>query len=270
MSPSSADLAIARFTATGALDRTFGGDGRVTVRFGAGTDGAWRVALDSRGRVVIAGWAEDTVSGSNDTAVVVLRPDGRRDRRFGDEGKLAIDVVDDQDDWANGLALRPDDRIVLVRQYRHGTDRVSLEIPGGIVDEGESPADAAKYGRLVASTFLEGTSSYTTTIRLEDADYAWVDISGQPAVRLAFHAGPADSGAAEPETDASVSLRDYRFAMPTRLARGKQTLKVTNDGDEVHHALLFPLAVSNATTSRGSVSMITRCGESRNLAKLRR
>jgi 8-oxo-dGTP pyrophosphatase MutT (NUDIX family) len=30
-----------------------------------------------------------------------------------------------------------------VRQYRHGTDRVSLEIPGGIVDEHETPADAA-------------------------------------------------------------------------------------------------------------------------------
>jgi uncharacterized delta-60 repeat protein len=133
VSPSSADLAIARFTATGALDRTFGGDGRVTVRFGAGTDGAWRVALDSRGRVVIAGWAEDTVSGSNNTAVVVLRPDGRRDRRFGDEGKLAIDVVDDQDDWANGLALRPDDRIVLgVNDPNGGHAVVQLRRRGGL------------------------------------------------------------------------------------------------------------------------------------------
>ncbi len=46
-------------------------------------------------------------------------------------------------DWVNIIALTPDDRIVLVRQYRHGTDEVTLEIPGGGVDDGESPQDAA-------------------------------------------------------------------------------------------------------------------------------
>jgi 8-oxo-dGTP pyrophosphatase MutT (NUDIX family) len=46
-------------------------------------------------------------------------------------------------DWAQVVALTPDDRIVLVRQYRHGIGRVTLELPGGIVDPGESPLDAA-------------------------------------------------------------------------------------------------------------------------------
>jgi len=32
---------------------------------------------------------------------------------------------------------------VLVRQYRHGIGRPTLEIPGGLVDEGENPARAA-------------------------------------------------------------------------------------------------------------------------------
>jgi 8-oxo-dGTP pyrophosphatase MutT (NUDIX family) len=54
----------------------------------------------------------------------------------------AFSVVDAAE-WVNVIAVTPDDRIVLVRQYRHGTDRVSLEIPGGIVDEHETPADAA-------------------------------------------------------------------------------------------------------------------------------
>ena len=40
-------------------------------------------------------------------------------------------------DWVNVIALTPDDDIVLVRQYRHGTDEVTLEIPGGMVDPGE-------------------------------------------------------------------------------------------------------------------------------------
>lgn len=47
-------------------------------------------------------------------------------------------------DWVNVLALTRDDRVVLVRQYRVGTDAVSLEIPGGVVDPGEDPATAAR------------------------------------------------------------------------------------------------------------------------------
>ncbi|HWN67043.1 MAG TPA: NUDIX hydrolase [Haliangium sp.] len=47
-------------------------------------------------------------------------------------------------DWVNVVALTPDDQVVLVRQYRHGTGRQSLEIPGGMVDPGESPLEAAQ------------------------------------------------------------------------------------------------------------------------------
>jgi ADP-ribose pyrophosphatase len=46
-------------------------------------------------------------------------------------------------DWVNVIALTPDDRVVLIRQYRPGTDTICLEIPGGMVDEGEDPAGAA-------------------------------------------------------------------------------------------------------------------------------
>jgi len=46
-------------------------------------------------------------------------------------------------DWVNVIALTPDDRVVLVRQYRVGNDSVCLEIPGGMIDEGEDPLTAA-------------------------------------------------------------------------------------------------------------------------------
>jgi 8-oxo-dGTP pyrophosphatase MutT (NUDIX family) len=58
-------------------------------------------------------------------------------------GKTRAFSVIDCADWVNVVGMTPDDRIVLVKQYRHGTDRVSLEIPGGIVDPHESPAEAA-------------------------------------------------------------------------------------------------------------------------------
>ena len=49
----------------------------------------------------------------------------------------------DTADWVNIIALTEDRRVVLVRQYRVGANGVCLEIPGGMVDPGETPAAAA-------------------------------------------------------------------------------------------------------------------------------
>src|SRR5271165_313143 len=46
-------------------------------------------------------------------------------------------------DWCNVVAVTPADEIVFVWQYRFGTDALSLEIPGGVIDAGEDPLEAA-------------------------------------------------------------------------------------------------------------------------------
>lgn len=46
-------------------------------------------------------------------------------------------------DWCNIVALTPDGQLVLVRQFRYGTNEFSLEIPGGMIDPGEAPLAAA-------------------------------------------------------------------------------------------------------------------------------
>ena len=46
-------------------------------------------------------------------------------------------------EWCNVVAITPADEIVLIWQYRFGTDALSLEIPGGVVDAGEAPDHAA-------------------------------------------------------------------------------------------------------------------------------
>lgn len=45
-------------------------------------------------------------------------------------------------DWVNVVALTPDGRLVLVRQFRYGINDFSLEIPGGMIDPGEDPVTA--------------------------------------------------------------------------------------------------------------------------------
>lgn len=52
-------------------------------------------------------------------------------------------VVVHPTDWCNVLALTPEGSLVLVRQFRFGIDTFSLEIPGGMMDEGEDPITAA-------------------------------------------------------------------------------------------------------------------------------
>ena len=47
-------------------------------------------------------------------------------------------------DWAMVLPLTAEEEVVMVRQYRHGIERVCLELPGGLVDSIDvSPKDAA-------------------------------------------------------------------------------------------------------------------------------
>ncbi len=46
--------------------------------------------------------------------------------------------------WANVLAITKDQQAVLVRQYRHGAEKVLLELPGGVVEDGENPSDGIR------------------------------------------------------------------------------------------------------------------------------
>ena len=48
-------------------------------------------------------------------------------------------VVLNAPDWVNVVAVTPDGRLVLVRQFRFGISEFSLEIPGGVMEAGEDP-----------------------------------------------------------------------------------------------------------------------------------
>jgi ADP-ribose pyrophosphatase len=47
-------------------------------------------------------------------------------------------------DWVNVAAITREGEVVLVRQHRIGIDATTLELPGGIVDEGEDAASGAR------------------------------------------------------------------------------------------------------------------------------
>ncbi len=46
-------------------------------------------------------------------------------------------------DWVNVIPVTPHGKLVCLRQYRHGSRSISLEVPGGLIDADETPEEAA-------------------------------------------------------------------------------------------------------------------------------
>ncbi len=69
----------------------------------------------------------------------------RRDRTVSPRTGEAHDMfVLEQPDWVNVIPLTPDEQVVMVEQWRHGSRTVELETPGGLMEEGEAPELCAK------------------------------------------------------------------------------------------------------------------------------
>lgn len=79
----------------------------------------------------------------------------RRDHsRSPETGKAHHFYVLEAPNWVNVIPVTPEGKVVLIRQYRHGTGEVSLEIPGGMVDAGDGdPAVAAERELLEETGF---------------------------------------------------------------------------------------------------------------------
>ena len=73
--------------------------------------------------------------------------------RAGDSAKHNFFVIENPD-WVNIIALTKNEEVVLIEQFRHGTEEVILEIPGGMLDEKEEPQTAARR-ELVEETGYE-------------------------------------------------------------------------------------------------------------------
>lgn len=67
-------------------------------------------------------------------------------------------------DWCNVVAETPEGELVLVWQYRFGSDELSLEVPGGVIDPGESPEEAARRELQEETGFVADTLELVSTV----------------------------------------------------------------------------------------------------------
>jgi ADP-ribose pyrophosphatase len=88
---------------------------------------------------VIRPWTKLQSNPQADYGVFRVRSERRRSPRTGAEhGFIVLDCVD----WVNVIAITPDRQLVMIEQFRHGTETVELEIPGGVMDPHETlPVD---------------------------------------------------------------------------------------------------------------------------------
>jgi uncharacterized delta-60 repeat protein len=102
-------FAIARLNTDGSLDSTFDSDGKVTTLFGPGGDGVAEIALQSDGKIVAAGYANN----GNDYVFAVARYNtiGGLDSSFGTGGKQTT-LIGISDDGANTVAIQADGKII--------------------------------------------------------------------------------------------------------------------------------------------------------------
>lgn len=80
-------------------------------------------------------WVVESTRVLAETRVLTVHERVARSGR--DPDRRAPFVAIDCPDWVNVIARTETGDVVLVRQYRHGTQQVTVEIPGGMVDPGE-------------------------------------------------------------------------------------------------------------------------------------
>jgi uncharacterized delta-60 repeat protein len=171
--PGNTDFALARYTANGAPDLTFDGDGKLTADIGGGVDIAQNVVLQgAQGAILVSGVL--TLNGSpalEHAGIARFLADGALDASFGTAGrKTFADLA-----IGEGLALDAGGRILLAGHTRVGGDRVfamqRLD-PNGNLDGGFGTAGLATaalttnddFGRALAvhpdgRIFVAGQSS---------------------------------------------------------------------------------------------------------------
>jgi uncharacterized delta-60 repeat protein len=117
-------FALARYTRNGALDTTFSGDGKVTTDFSAGLDAAHGVAIQADGKIVAAGHAD-----FHRFALARYNRNGNLDTTFTGNGKVVTNFTRRdgfEDDFANGVAIQADGKIVAVGRAGGSSGRFAL------------------------------------------------------------------------------------------------------------------------------------------------
>jgi 8-oxo-dGTP pyrophosphatase MutT (NUDIX family) len=127
--------------------------------------------------------------------------------------------------WVNVVAVTPDDRLVLVRQYRPGIGAVHWEIPAGVAEPNEDPERAARRELLEETGFGGGRWSMLSRLSANPAL--------QNNITTTFLAEGVEPVAA-PTPDATEDLRVH-------LVNVNEALEIVDRGEMIQALHAAPL-----------------------------
>jgi uncharacterized delta-60 repeat protein len=122
-SRSTYDYALARYNANGSLDNTFGNGGKVITNLNVsnpGDDFGEGMALQSNGKIVVAGYTE-AASGNYNITVVRYTTGGSLDNNFSGDGKMFINLSGNPVNVAKAIAIQPNDGRIVVAGYTNAS-----------------------------------------------------------------------------------------------------------------------------------------------------
>lgn len=128
--------------------------------------------------------------------------------------------------WVNIVAFTKENDIILVKQYRHGAGKEFLEIPGGVIDDGEEALAAAK------REMLEETG-YTF-----DSIEKLVDLYPNPATSTNITTTFLARGGVKVKEQALDDQEEIDVILVS-LEEAKKLLKDNKIGQALHAAALF-------------------------------
>src|SRR6478672_2101288 len=224
------NIALVRYNVDGSLDKSFNGTGKVITGVGDGDCKAEGLALQSDGKIVVAGYSFKP-GGKDRAEFTVLRynPDGTLDSGFGESGKVTSEIGASSDS-ASSLALQDDGKIVVagdtlapyindfaVARYNangsldtsfNGTGKASADF--GKIDYGQSVAVHGD-GRIVVAGYSTSESNKECALACFKANGSLdTSFNGTGKVTTAFGGdGNAEGRSVAVQTDGKIVVTGY-------------------------------------------------------------
>ena len=103
---------------------------------------------------MIKPWSTLSSAPAGDFRIFQVRKDIKRSPRTGDDHDF---VIIECVNWVNIIATTADGHLVMVEQFRHGSNTVELEIPGGVMDSTDTSPEHTAQRELREETGYSGT-----------------------------------------------------------------------------------------------------------------
>jgi uncharacterized delta-60 repeat protein len=159
-----ADFALARINSNGSLDNKFNRSGKQTTDFFGSIDEAHSIAIQSDGKIVVAGGTENTNETHFDFALARYNTNGSLDGTFGTAGKQTTDFTGN-DDNAYAMAIQNDGKIIAAGITFDNTTSNDFAL-ARYNTNGSLDGDFDSDGRQVIDFF--GTEDYSRAIAIQN------------------------------------------------------------------------------------------------------